>query len=182
MEIPLLQNSELTIDPTDTTTTNAVVAVQKNVPGWFHKLDNGYELIGDSAGIERNLFQFISSNKVVDTTSWFNCDHIVFQEESTALDMDQSKDQLNNIAAIMNVFPDVELKIGGYTDSRGSSTENQKRSQERADAVRTALVKLGIRSTRIGSEGYGDQYPVAGNNTEEGRSQNRRVAIRVTAK
>jgi len=51
-----------------------------------------------------------------------------------------------------------------------------------ADAVRTALVKLGIRSTRIGSEGYGDQYPVAGNNTEEGRSQNRRVAIRVTAK
>lgn len=182
VEIPLLQNSELTIDPTDTTTTNAVVAVQKNVPGWFHKLDNGYELIGDSAGIERNLFQFISSNKVVDTTSWFNCDHIVFQEESTALDMDQSKDQLNNIAAIMNVFPDVELKIGGYTDSRGSSTENQKRSQERADAVRTALVKLGIRSTRIGSEGYGDQYPVAGNNTEEGRSQNRRVAIRVTAK
>ncbi|MFZ1332113.1 MAG: OmpA family protein [Flavobacteriales bacterium] len=182
VETVQIESPVLKFDTTDTATTNAFKAVQKNVPGWYLKLDNGYELIGDSAGIERNLFQFISSNKVVDTTTWFNCDHIVFQEESTALDMDQSMDQLNNIAAIMKAFPNVELKIGGYTDSKGSSAENQKISQERADAVRNALLKLGIRSTRIGSEGYGDQYPVAGNNTEEGRSQNRRVAIRVTAK
>ncbi|HQX31732.1 MAG: OmpA family protein [Flavobacteriales bacterium] len=57
-----------------------------------------------------------------------------------------------------------------------------KLSQARADAVYTALITIGVSSKRMEAEGYGDQYPVAGNNTEVGRSQNRRIALRVTAK
>jgi len=57
-----------------------------------------------------------------------------------------------------------------------------KLSQARADAVYTALITIGVSSKRMEAEGYGYQYPVAGNNTEVGRSQNRRIALRVTAK
>ena len=57
-----------------------------------------------------------------------------------------------------------------------------KLSQARADAVYTALITIGVSSKRMEAEGYGDPCPVAGNKTEVGRAQNRRIALRVTAK
>lgn len=182
VEAPRVKSPELYLDSNANNSMKVAKSEFRNGLQWFHNLDNGYELIGDSAGIEQNLFQFISSNRLVDMTTWFNCDHLVFDTRSSTLDMEQSRKQLTNIAEIMKMYPKVHLKIGGYTDSSGNSAENMKLSQARADAVYTALITIGVSSKRIGSEGYGDQYPVAGNNTEEGRSQNRRVAIRVTAK
>jgi len=177
-----VKSPELYLDSNSNGAVKATDPEIRNGRQWFHKLDNGHELIGDSAGIERNLFQFISSNRMVDMTTWFNCDHLVFDTRSSTLDMEQSRNQLTNIAEIMKMYPKVRLKIGGYTDSSGNSAENMKLSQERADAVFTALITIGVSSKRMEAEGYGDQYPVAGNNTEVGRSQNRRIALRVTAK
>jgi OmpA-OmpF porin, OOP family len=67
--------------------------------------------------------------------------------------------------------------IEGHTDSIGSESYNLDLSQRRAEAVRNFLVQNGISSERIVARGYGKAYPVASNNTEAGRQQNRRVEI-----
>ena len=73
------------------------------------------------------------------------------------------------------------VKIGGYTDNTGDPQANLKLSQDRAVAVESAIVALGIADERVAAEGYGEQHPVADNSTE-GARRNRRIALRVTAK
>ena len=76
----------------------------------------------------------------------------------------------------------MNIKLGGYTDNTGSAALNQKLSAERAASVKNELVTLGVDGGRIETEGYGQENPVASNETEEGRAQNRRISIRVTKK
>ena len=85
-------------------------------------------------------------------------------------------------AAVLKAYPDVNVKVGGYTDTTGDPTANRTLSQQRADAVRQALVGKGIAAKRMVAEGYGSDHPVGDNATEEGRAQNRRIALRVTKK
>ena len=87
-----------------------------------------------------------------------------------------------NAAAIMKAFPNVKIKVGGYTDNVGNPASNFKLSTDRAKNVMAELVKLGTAATRMEAEGYGDKNPVASNDTPEGRAKNRRISMRVTAK
>lgn len=73
----------------------------------------------------------------------------------------------------------IAVIVDGHTDSVGSEAYNQRLSQRRADAVRQYLVQHGIPSGRVTSEGFGESRPVASNDTEDGRAQNRRVELRV---
>jgi OOP family OmpA-OmpF porin len=93
-----------------------------------------------------------------------------------------SQEQLNNVAAILKAYPNVHLKIGGYTDNTGDPAANQTLSEARAKNVMDALVAAGIDPSRLESKGYGDQYPVGDNSTDAGRAQNRRIAMLVTQK
>jgi len=145
------------------------------------KLPDGTELNIPSNGIENNLVKFISGSDGITTDKWFNFDRINFNTGSSTLS-DQSSEQVGNISDILKAFPNVTLKIGGYTDNTGSSEGNKNLSQKRADSVKAAIVAAGIDTARIVTEGYGDAHPVASNETEEGRAQNRRIAINVTAK
>ena len=72
-----------------------------------------------------------------------------------------------------------KVEVGGHTDAKGRAEMNQELSQERADAVRTALIAAGVDATRITAKGYGEDVPVATNNSESGRAKNRRIEIRV---
>ena len=90
--------------------------------------------------------------------------------------------QINNITSILKTFPDVQVKVGGYTDNVGDPIANKKLSQNRAESVTSALVANGIEAKRMEAEGYGQEHPVADNNTETGRDLNRRVSLRVTKK
>lgn len=152
------------------------------VTGYFRKLKSGFEIKGNTDGIENSLISFIESEKPIDKTTWFNFDRLNFKTGSDELDMEKSQDQLNNMFEILKEFPAVKLKVGGYTDNTGSEEANMKLSARRAEAVVTALTAMGIDKVRLTPEGYGSQHPVASNDTEEGRAQNRRIAVRVMEK
>ena len=146
------------------------------------KLPSGYELNIPENGIENKLVGFIEDkNKPVDKTTWFNFGRLLFDTGKATLKPD-SKEEVKNIAEILKAFPSVDIKLGGYTDNTGSADVNKKLSQDRADAVVSELVKLGIDKSRLAAEGYGPEFPVASNDTEAGRTENRRIAVRVTKK
>ena len=73
-------------------------------------------------------------------------------------------------------------KRQGYTDNTGDPAMNLQLSADRAASVKQSLIAMGINDSRLESEGYGEQYPVASNDTEEGRAKNRRTSVRVTKK
>ncbi|MCT8339275.1 OmpA family protein [Flavobacteriaceae bacterium TK19130] len=89
----------------------------------------------------------------------------------------ESYEALQNIADIMKEYPNTTFHIEGHTDSRGSDSYNMKLSKERAASVMNYLTTIGIPANRLTSEGYGEERPVATNNTAAGRQQNRRVEI-----
>jgi OOP family OmpA-OmpF porin len=145
-------------------------------------LPGGVELNIPERGIESNLIAFITDNsRRVNDTTWFNFDRLNFATGSASI-LPESEEQLNNIAAVLKAYPDVNVKVGGYTDNTGDAAANRTLSQQRADAVRQALIGKGIDAKRTVAEGYGSDHPVGDNSTEEGRAQNRRIALRVTKK
>ena len=132
-------------------------------------------------GTEARLLGFIRSPEPLTTPNWFEFDRLTF-ETGSAVVGSASLEQLWNVAAILKEYPETSVKIGGYTDDTGLPAANMELSQRRAEAVRDELELLGVDGSRITTEGYGDQHPIADNGTVEGRAQNRRVAISVTAK
>jgi outer membrane protein OmpA-like peptidoglycan-associated protein len=88
-----------------------------------------------------------------------------------------SSGNLNKLVAFLGKYPERSAVIEGYTDSVGSESYNQGLSERRADAVRSYLVGQGVDSSRLSAAGKGDRSPVAGNDTAEGRQQNRRVEV-----
>ena len=145
------------------------------------ELPDGVNLRFRPTGTEARLLAFIRSSGSPARATWFEFDRLNFETGSPVLKSD-STEQLSNIAAILKAYPAATVKIGGYTDNTGDAAANLRLSQMRAEAVRDQLQAMGIDASRLAAEGYGGQHPVADNNTAEGRAQNRRVAIRVTAK
>lgn len=84
---------------------------------------------------------------------------------------------VQKLADFLRQYPRQKVLIEGYTDSTGSNSHNQALSELRANAVRTALIDQGTPSDRIAMRGYGEKYPVAGNDTAANRQLNRRVEI-----
>ena len=82
-----------------------------------------------------------------------------------------------DIIRILGEYPNSRFTVEGHTDSVGSASLNQKLSEERANAVRDFLIQEGIAADRLEAAGYGEDRPIASNNTRAGRSQNRRVEI-----
>ncbi|NTV08907.1 MAG: DUF937 domain-containing protein [Chlorobium limicola] len=147
-----------------------------------YELPNGVKLNIPEFGIERKLIAFIEdATKPADKETWFSFDRLVFDTGKATL-KPESQEQIGNINEILKAFSAVSLKFGGYTDNVGDPQANLRLSKDRAEAVMTEIVKLGIDKARLDAEGYGAEHPVADNATEEGRQKNRRVDCRVTKK
>jgi outer membrane protein OmpA-like peptidoglycan-associated protein len=84
---------------------------------------------------------------------------------------------VGRLADFMAEYEDRRVRVEGYTDSTGQASYNQMLSERRAGAVRDALTNRGISRSRIEVQGFGEAYPVATNDTNGGRQQNRRVEI-----
>lgn len=98
-------------------------------------------------------------------------------------DLKSSGEQtIGRLAQFMREYEDRRVRVEGYTDSTGNDGYNQELSERRAQSVRDALVSQGIERRRVETNGYGEQYPVASNDTSAGRQQNRRVEIVISDK
>ena len=87
----------------------------------------------------------------------------------------ESDEILQRIATAMNTVPDIPVEIAGHTDGDGSAGLNQSLSASRANAVLDRLVELGVDATRLSARGAGEDEPIASNDTEAGRQENRRI-------
>ncbi|MEJ6392798.1 OmpA family protein [Gymnodinialimonas sp. 2305UL16-5] len=110
-------------------------------------------------------------------------------QEETKIAFDPGSTEINDAAGeildqIAEVLPDclhVRMEIGGHTDSQGRESMNLNLSQARADAVLNGLLARGILVSNLTAQGYGESQPIASNETEVGREQNRRIAFRLLA-
>lgn len=94
---------------------------------------------------------------------------------------DASKNNLSKFAAQMVDLPETDITIYGHTDNTGTAAVNEKLSLQRAQSVADYLKVCGINGTRMTVEGKSFNEPVASNDTAEGRAQNRRVEVYITA-
>ena len=146
------------------------------------KLPDGTELKAAKGGIEEQWVAFVNSTDPVSKDKWFNFDRVLFDTGKATL-RPESNDQIENAAKVLKAFPKLKIKVGGYTDNVGKPESNMKLSQERADVMKAAIEKAGAPAGSIEkAEGYGETNPIASNDTDAGKQQNRRIAIRVTAK
>ena len=145
------------------------------------KLPSGLILNVPSSGMEANLLAFLEREAKIEGVTWFDFDRLQF-ETGKAKPQAAFQDQLKNIADILAAYPNVISMIGGYTDSVGARSANKRLSKARADSVMRELTRMGVDASRLNTKGYGESHPVATNDTEEGRTKNRRISLGVTRK
>ena len=149
------------------------------------KLPNGQEISAWAGGIEDQLIQFVQAGDYKNLSEdqlkdkWFDFDNLNF-ETGTATILPESRSQLANIAAILKAFPEVKLKIGGYTDKTGDESINKKISNARAEAVAKYLTDEGLGSQVAGAEGYGSAFAkYEASAPEADRIKDRRVSVSI---
>ena len=112
-----------------------------------------------------------SGRSVVINNVFFDTDKSMLKPESNA--------ELQVLAQFLRDNADVRIEIGGHTDNTGSEERNLELSQNRAKAVYDFLISSGINSSRLSYKGYASSKPIADNDTDEGRSKNRRTEFKV---
>jgi len=90
----------------------------------------------------------------------------------------ESETILDKVAGSLLANPDVNVEVGGHSDSDGNDVYNMKLSEARASAVRNYLIKKGVPADRLTARGYGETHPIADNATPEGKAKNRRVELK----
>lgn len=90
--------------------------------------------------------------------------------------------ELDKVVEMMRQNPSIHIELGGHTDNVGTEASNQTLSEQRAKAVYDYLVSHGVEQSRLSYKGYGSSRPVASNDTDEGRRENRRTVFTVTKK
>ena len=88
---------------------------------------------------------------------------------------------LNQLAQTMNQYNQTTINVAGHTDSTGSDSYNYNLSRQRAASVANYLISRGVSPNRINAVGYGESSPIASNDNEYGRAQNRRVEITINS-
>ena len=147
-----------------------------------YTLPGGAAIEVAKGGLEDKLLGFITNkDAALDNKLWFDFDRLSFDTASSNLTA-QSRAQIATAAAILKAYPTVLVKLGGYTDNQGEADANLKLSESRAKRVMDEIVADGVESSRLESQGYGEEFPIGDNGTSEGRAKNRRTALSVRAK
>ena len=146
------------------------------------KLASGTEISLGSKSQLKGLYDALNGKDqaILNNDRWFTLENVFFKSGSS--DLKESSDAtLKNLAEIMKAYPDMKIKMGGYTDTDGKADDNLKLSNLRAQTAKLKMMENGIDGSRIEAEGYGSQHPICEeNNTAECKAENRRIDIRVT--
>lgn len=139
---------------------------------------------GTVLSVEQGSFNFKLANFLLrgapsDLPKQFVFDHLNFDTATTQL-TPGSNTTVANLTQIMKCYPNMMVQLEGFTDNTGDPDSNMKLSSARADAVRNMLMQGGIDGARITTGGYGQERPIASNDTEDGRAKNRRTELVVT--
>ena len=181
-------NREVTIEESvvkdtiqnDTSTTVTTTRTTKEIV-----VNDQIKLNAYSDGIEDQMVAFLNKGEYKTMTEdqlkekWFNFDDLNF-EHNTANVLPESQKQLDNIAQILTAYPEVKVKIGGYTDKTGDEAINKKVSTDRAMAVKKFLDGKGLGKQVVGAEGYGSEFAThPADASEELRLTDRKVALSI---
>lgn len=147
-------------------------------------LIDGTELDAYKGGIEDKLVACLSDSACKPGKElWFDFDNLNFDMGSAKITA-ESEVQVKNIAAILKAYPNLKIKIGGYTDKTGNPDANKKLSQDRAQATNDAIVAAGANPAQLEKpEGYGSDFAtVPAEASEDDRRIDRRISVSVRAK
>lgn len=150
------------------------------LPGAYYYIDD-VELVCLDCSEEDYLDdEFVDEDNYAEyeVGSTFILRNIFFDFDRTTL-LQQSYVELRNLLNLLNTYPKMRIEVGGHTDGKGSVEYNKKLSENRARNVVNYLISKGIEPRRLQYKGYGKSKPIAPNDTDEGRSLNRRVEIKI---
>jgi outer membrane protein OmpA-like peptidoglycan-associated protein len=143
-------------------------------------LPGGAYISVPTGSVNYNLLRFLadSSAQVPQT---FVFDPIDFASGSPQITSTTRK-TVNEMAQILKAYPNVQVQVAGHSDNSGNAEANRALSLARAEAIKAVLVSQGVSPDRVATQGYGQDRPIASNDTEAGRAQNRRMELNVTRK
>ncbi len=144
----------------------------------FISINDNLDIRTDIRYQELNLDLFMVPFEIGETVRLNN---IFFNYKDYQL-LEDSYFELDRLIKILQENPNLEIEIAGHTDNIGSSYYNYNLSLKRAESVANYLIQKGIETRRLVVKGYGEKEPIAPNDTEEGRSLNRRVEFKILKK
>lgn len=162
-----------------------VVPTEKNymlnasAEGYLFFSEN-FELSGEK-GKDVDNYAFDVAMKPIEKGETVVLKNIFFETDKYKL-KPQSKAELTKLVEFLNNNPTLKIEIGGHTDNVGSKDYNQQLSENRAKSVYTYLIDAGINAERLSFKGYNFSEPIASNDKEEGRAQNRRTEFKIIEK
>ena len=129
-----------------------------------------------TGSVGSQLMDYISTGANGEKVFTFN--NLTFASGSSTIQA-ASYGEVDNLAAILKTYEDVNIAIEGHTDNTGNAAMNEKLSLARAEAVKARLESTGIDASRISAAGFGSATPKETNDTPEGRAMNRRIEVRI---
>ena len=154
---------------------NYGIAVKKD--GYlFHSENFDLKASEEFQEVEKNiaLKQIEVGQSIVLKNIFFDFDKATIRPESA--------NELDRLIKLLTENPTLKIELGSHTDSKGSDDYNQKLSQSRSQSVVTYLIGKGIATDRLVAKGYGETVPVATNDTDAGRQENRRTEFKILSK
>lgn len=178
-------------------TVSFVAAKDKKVYSGVTKADGKFEILVPKADKYTVQYKTFSANKdynvldmpaaegliqfdyklTISPPKVYTLNNVFFDTGKSTLKPESAK-ELNELAEYMGLKKTMVVEIAGHTDNVGNKDANQNLSLERANSVRTYLIKKGIAAERIVAKGYGDTQPIADNATDAGKQKNRRTEVR----
>lgn len=139
-------------------------------------LPGGARVSVDQGGSVHRLSDYLADRSATDVPKRFVFDDLKFETGSTQL-TENGERTVDSLVAVLKSYPSVKVSLEGHTDTTGDAAANKALSEQRADAVKRMLVENGIAPDRVQAVGYGQERPVADNNTDAGRAKNRRLEL-----
>jgi OmpA-OmpF porin, OOP family len=139
-------------------------------------LPGGMKVSVPEGSFNYSLHQWLAGTSDTTVPKRFVFDNLNFETGSTKL-TPESVPTVDSLVAILKAYPNVAVSLEGHTDNTGDAAANKKLSLDRAVTVKEIMVQGGITEARIGTDGYGEEKPIASNQNEEGRAKNRRTEL-----